>query len=622
MIAKKTLFLVSALAVMLGLQGCGDKTETQDLRYKVVGSDIIIDASDLLDEIPRLHLVQDAKSLGVDWLYNDFAIQFRTHASFTVSNYFKDVVYPEGGTYYLYVRAVGQQYEPYGQRSLASMNRAPRPGETPRTPVNVPEGSNGAFRLRVNDAYVDGSFGGELGAVMTRAASFDVQKGEVAHLMITRITGSPALDCIVLSKNPNLTEEDLKRVELPDWVALLHEYDIPQSSCVKFGDLTGDGKTDFVVFSSGYSSYAFDNSGEMLWSWEAPVENERLRAQFEAPGLVWDFDRDGCAELVQWREDDGQEWLVMADGCTGNIKYRVPWPTAPHPHVYNNFRLAVANTDGIYPSSVLLYSDCGAYMTYGIYDKELSESWRHVVNTKKDHLGHYFYAHDFDGDGIDEIVGGWRVVDSKGNILWSRLEDIYDNHDHVDSYRFADMDGDGQDELVMAVCDLGAQVRKALTGELVTIVPAEHVQQVQAGKFLKGYGLPQIAAGARIYKSSQVDPYLASQVYWYDSEGNLLSRWPANGLNGNPDIVKGDWYGNGTEVLFWYKFLMQPDGRGKLCVKGNIYHCFDFERNGAAQVITLDGTKLRVWGNRDVTPSAPDNDPTFLRETMSNHTHY
>ena len=573
----------------LAAVSCGRSLCDSDLIYKVSGADVIIDASDLLDDIPRQHLVKDARSLGVDWLYNDFAIQFRTHAGFTISNYFKDITYPESGTYHLYVRAVGS-------------------GD-----------GRGAFRLRVNDAYVEGSFGDTAGAVLTKTASFEVKKGETAQLMITRITGTPSLDCIVLSKDPDLSDEK----QFPDYMALLHEYDLGEGrGAVKFGDLTGDGKTDFVAFSPGYSAYAYDNSGALLWSWEAPEENTRKRAEFEAPGLIWDFDRDGRCELVHWREDADGEWLVIADGRTGKILRKTAWPTAPHPHVYNNFRLATANTDGIYPSSILLYSDCGVFMTYGIYDSGLQEQWRHVVNTRKDHLGHYFYAHDLDHDGIDEIVGGWRVVDAKGNIIWSRLEDIYDNHDHADSYCFEDMDGDGTDEIVIAACDLGAQVRDAFTGELLTAAPAEHTQQITAGHFLKGYKESQIAAGARIYRNRTYDPYLLSQVYWIDSKGKLISRWPSNGLNGNPDIMKGDFYGDGTDVCFWYKFLMQPDGRGKLCCSGDIYHCFDFERNGAAQLITRSGSKMQVWGWKFAKAGKPDNDPDHLKETVANHTHY
>lgn len=594
------------------LASCGTK-EAEDLRYKVVGSDIIVDASDLVDDIARQHLAQDASSLGTDWLFNDFALQFRTHANFTISNYFKDVTYPESGTYYMYVRAVGTPGDPYNRRL-----RTPGPDGTIPEPV-----ARGGFRIRVNDAYVEGSFGTELGAKMTRAASFEVKKGEVAHLMITRVTEAPALDCIVLSKNPNLTEEDLKPLQFPEYMTMLHEYDIPQGGGLyKFGDLTGDGKTDFVSFASNYSSYAYDNDGTLLWGWEAPEERSRQRAEFEAPGVIWDFDRDGKAELVQWREDEQGEWLVMADGMTGEILHKTPWPCAAHPHVYNNFRLAIANTDGVYPSSILLYSDCGVFMTYGIYDKELNEVWRHEVKTKKDHLGHYFYAHDFDKDGIDEIVGGWRVVDAKGNIIWSRLEDVYDNHDHVDSYRFEDMDGDGIDELVMGVCDLGAQIRDWKTGELKAIAPAEHTQQITAGKFLKGYKLPQMAAGARIYRNRESDPYLLSQVYWIDNTGKQLYRWPMNGINGNPDIMKGDFYGNGTDVCFWGRFLMQPDGRGKLCCQGDIYNCLDFERNGAAQLITRVGRKMQVWGWKYAKAGKPNNDPDYLKEHMANHTHY
>lgn len=590
-------FALLTILALCTLSCSTKKQDNLDLRYKIAGSDIIVDASDLLDEIPRQHLVQTASSLGVDWLYNDFAIQFRTHADFTISNYFKDVTYPESGTYYLYVRAVGGT-----------------PG--------MPRGNG--FRIRVNDAYVDGTFGVNPGAEMHRVASFDVKKGDVAHLMITRITGNPALDCMVLSKNPNLSEKDLMDKQFPEYMVKIREYDVDKGNgAVKFGDLTGDGKTDLVAFSGGYSSYAYDNSGKLLWSWEAPEENYRRRAEFEAPGLIWDFDADGRCELVQWREDEEGEWLVMADGATGEILHKTPWPTAAHPHVYNNFRLAVANTDGKYPSSLLLYSDCGVFMTYGIYDKELKEQWRHEVKTRKDHLGHYFYAHDFDKDGIDEIVGGWRVIDAKGNIIWSRLEDIYDNHDHVDSYRFEDMNCDGVDDIVIAACDLGAQVRDAFTGELMSIAPAEHTQQIGAGYFLDGYDKPQLAAGARIYRNRRSgDPYILSQIQWIDSEGKLIGRWPYNGLNGNPDIMSGDFYGDGSEVCFWNRFLMQRDGRGKLICTGEVYHVFDFERNGAAQVITRNGSKIEVWGWKHAKKRKANDDPDFLKESMANHTHY
>ena len=95
--------ILAVAALMLGAISCSGNGDGNDisLRYKVSGSDIIIDASDLLDEIPRHDLIMSASSLGEDWLYNDFAIEFRTHSESMQSNYLKYCTYPESGTYYL-----------------------------------------------------------------------------------------------------------------------------------------------------------------------------------------------------------------------------------------------------------------------------------------------------------------------------------------------------------------------------------------------------------------------------------------------------------------------------------------------------------------------------------------
>ena len=558
---------------------------------KIVGDDLIIDASYFIDDIPRWHQVHTAQSLNVGWLYNNFAIQFINKVGFGISSYMKDVVIPGDGVYYLYVRSVG--------------------------------GGRNTFRLRVNDRFVDTVFGrDEEGAVMVQAGSYTFQKGEKVHLMFARITGSPALDVIVFSKNPNLTEADLIDKQLPDEVVLLHEYDIPASSCVKFGDLTGNGKTDFVVISRNYSCYAFDNSGKELWHWIAPEADSRLREEFEAPGAIWDFDRSGKADFVGWREFDGKEWLVVADGMTGDIKAQTLWPTKEKPHVYNNFRIAIGNLDGKYPNAILVFTDDGTTISVNAYTPELQLLWTHADRLRKDHQGHYVYPYDIDGDGIDEVLFGYILLDNKGNVIWERLSDIFDNNDHADSYKFYDLDGDGKLEIISATSALGTQARDAMTGKLIWESPSEHNQQLHVGMFLEGFTRPQVAAGARVYKDRSADPYISAQVYWFDYAGKLIKRWPANELNGNPVFTGGDWYGNDTEKLFWYRFMFLPDGRGQLYFTGNVYHGFDFERNGAFQVITLDRGKLRVWGYKHVQARQPNNDPDFLRHTMTNHTHY
>ena len=110
---------------------------------------------------------------------------------------------------------------------------------------------------------------------------------------------------------------------------------------MKFGDVDGDGKTDMFVLTSNYGGHMIDHAGRELWKYENPEEGSRQRGGFEAPGLVWDFDRDGLAEAVHYQLAEGKEWLVVSDGKTGATKFRTEWPTLPMPHEYNNFRLAV-----------------------------------------------------------------------------------------------------------------------------------------------------------------------------------------------------------------------------------------------------------------------------------------
>jgi hypothetical protein len=114
---------------------------------------------------------------------------------------------------------------------------------------------------------------------------------------------------------------------------------------------------------------------------------------------------------------------------------------------------------------------------------------------------------------------------------------------------------------------------------------------------------------------------LGAQLYWFNNKGKLLETWPAHLLYGNPNFVRGDWYGDGKRTFFWYRFKLEPDGSATLFFKGEVYHMFDFDSTGAEQVITLDGGALRVYGNASVAPRAVKRDAEY-RRTIANHTHY
>ncbi|PHN06436.1 hypothetical protein [Flavilitoribacter nigricans] len=574
------LFPLYLFLLLLGIIIPGQSTAQSD------AVTIVIDASDLLDEIPSGHRIIDASQLEVPWLFNNTGLLMTTR-----SNYLKRVEIPVTGTYYLYARSHG------------------RPGST--------------IRVAIGEQVIPDDLGND-SLRYVQAGTFELAAGTV-NLRVMRIENNPILDVLVLSQDPEFTLDDLKARELDEEVTLLREYRIPPSSCVKFGDLTGDGQTDLLVLSRDYSAQAFDFSGQALWSYTAPEKGEEKRRSFEAPGLVWDLDQDGDSEVIHWRQDDEGEWLTVADGRTGAIIRRCPWPTEAYPHEYNNFRLAIGRLTPGYPRHILAFTDMGGKISVTAYDPELREVWQHVENKKKDHLGHYLYPIDLDQDGTDEVVVGTLVLDGDGTEIWNAFDLFFDHHDHADSYRFADLDQDGKLDMVSAHSEIGVFAYGAMSGKLKWQNVSEHAQQLEIGNFLQDVPGPQIAVGARTYGNRRFGiPYLWSQVHWFDPKGKLIRKWPANPLNGNPVFIKGDWRGDGKEALFWFKFRLLENGTGKLYFGEPVYHMFDFMGGPAEEVITLQRDLLRVYGYKNA--PAPNGQrpktPDYLQARVANHTHY
>ncbi|MBK5290237.1 MAG: hypothetical protein JJE04_00900 [Acidobacteriia bacterium] len=549
---------------------------------------MVLDASAFFEHMPKGTIITQAPSrqLPADaWLFNNTGLVMRSQAYL-----YANVDVPEPGTYHLFVRSHGA--------------------------------ANTSFRVSVGDKQTSAIFGNEP-LTLKAGGSFPLKKGRtdvvLSRVVLGQSVGS-TFDVLVLTKKTDFNENDLRPLELQPDVALLKEYTIPRSSSVKFGDVDGDGKSDFFVLTGNYGGHMFNHAGRELWSYQNPEEGARQRGGFEAPGLVWDFDRDGLAEAVHYRLADGKEWLVVSDGRTGAAKFTTEWPARPLPHEYNNFRLAAAKLSGDYPTNIVVFTDSGGEISITAYTKDLKQLWQHMEKKKKDHLGHYVYPVDLNNDGIDEVSVSGLVLNATGKVLWNRFDLLDDNHDHCDSLRFFDIDGDGQVEILAPVSEFGVMVFRALTGELLWRHAAEHTQQLEVGNFRRGVPPPQIAVNARTYARNG-EAGLGGQVHWFDARGNLLSKWPANPLNGNPDFVKGDWKGDGVEELFWYKFRLNEQGKGVLYFKQDVYHMFDFMGAGSEQVIARGGGSLLVYGYKHAKPKPVKRGYQYQRK-VANHTHY
>ena len=547
---------------------------------------VVIPASDFLHDIPRGNTITDASSLRTTWLFNNTGLVLKSE-----TNMMAKVHIPETGTYYLFVRSSGEK--------------------------------NASFKVAVNDKVTEAVFGNE--ALTWKQGGLFTLKAGMADVKITRINPGSVVDVVVLTKNPSLKDTDIIPLQLNKEVKLLKEYQVPPSNVVKFGDVDGDGATDFMVLSPNFTATVFDNNGKELWSWKAPEAYTRERSEFEAPGVLWDFDRDGKAEVVHWRLEEGKEWMVIADGRTGKVLRQTEWPTKPLPHVYNNFRLAIGKLTKGLPNEIVVFTDMGDTIRVSAYTSDLKHLWTHTEYRKKDNLGHYVYAVDLNKDGIDEVLVGSLLLDAKGKMIWNRFALLNDNHDHADSYKFGDVDGDGNVDIATANSETGVFIYKGMTGEIIWQNTAEHSQQIQVGNFLKNVPGPQVVVGGRTYGNRQInEPYLSSQLYWFDKKGRLLFKWPGNPLNGNPDFVKGNWLGNGKDQLFWYKFRINEHGQGELYFPDPVFHMFDFSGRGAEEVITLSRGTLRVYGYKNASYTNKDQkkDLNYLKNSVVNHTHY
>jgi len=206
---------------------------------------------------------------------------------------------------------------------------------------------------------------------------------------------------------------------------------------LRIGDLTGDGNVEFLVYRSEDDAHdgggmkpcfmgAFDGEGKVLWQ----QGEGGLQPSRPGPVAIHDIDGDGESEVITfWRNEEvdcpptslRNVVLQIRNGMTGEIeKEAAPEALLACEGQGANWvhqRLLICNLRGTdSPRDFIVKLG----KTVLAFDQELRVLWSYS-NPWDEYTKCPAYipsVGDIDGDGRDEVNGGYFLLDDNGSVMW------------------------------------------------------------------------------------------------------------------------------------------------------------------------------------------------------------
>lgn len=370
---------------------------------------------------------------------------------------------------------------------------------------------------------------------------------------------------------------------------------------IRFGHLTGTDEW-YVVLAQmqkrvsrdayGFISCltAIDLEGNVLWQLGEPSDKteELGKVSADMAFQVYDIDGDGRDEvIVGWDFE-----IRILDGRTGTIKKSAKTPFSDDDDAdligvpYQTYAFERINPDGIRicnfrgkerPADILIKD---RYCRIYAMDEDLNVMWKFKSPTN---TGHCPLPIDIDGDGKDELLVGYKLLDSDGQMLWSYPI----SEDHTDEI-VAGKWMPGEDEGHFA-CVSGTEgfFIGDFYGNIVARDMIGHAQRVSIANYC-----PE-----REGREIVVTNFWGHQgvIFLYDCYGNQIWEME-NEMNGNI-LAPVNWDGDGTELI-----LTNADAKKGGLLNGRGVRAVEFPDDGhpvlCCESLDLTGDErdeLVVW---------------------------
>ena len=343
--------------------------------------------------------------------------------------------------------------------------------------------------------------------------------------------------------------------------------DFGSSRQIRFGHLLGTDELFCVlaqhqkrVFKERYCNISCLTAlsletGKVLWQWGEPSKlavNQDTTC--DLPFQVYDIDGDGVDEVIIARDFK----LMILDGRTGEtIRWvHTPYNTEPadeilgiefKKHAFDRLNvdaIRIVNVSGNDRPRDIMIKD--RYARLYVYNDQLELMWTFCHNN----TGHFPYAHDYDGDGKDEIFSCYNMIGSDGKLLW----ELPIPQDHTDEIIYGKIDPD-REEMLAIVSGWEGFMLVDRQGNILVRDINGHGQRISAANYCPE--LPGLQICTTTYWENQ------GIIYLYDCKGRELWHMEPS-TNGNV-IAPVNWQGDGTELILLngnVKYGGMIDGEG------------------------------------------------------------